>query len=120
MPKKEMEFFDVDKIPWRSVKDVPGAWEKILSIDEETGSYTRILKFEPGVETYETLQHDFWEEVYILRGGLIDKGKGGQVFTEGMYACRPPGMKHGPYLVPIGCITLEMRYYKSKQRMSKV
>jgi hypothetical protein len=29
-----------------------------------------------------------------------------------MYACRPPGMIHGPYRVPKGCVTLEMRYYK--------
>jgi len=29
-----------------------------------------------------------------------------------MYACRPPGMVHGPYRVPTGCLTLEMRYFK--------
>jgi hypothetical protein len=27
-----------------------------------------------------------------------------------MYACRPPGMVHGPYRVPRGCTTLELRY----------
>jgi hypothetical protein len=27
-----------------------------------------------------------------------------------MYACRPPGMRHGPYRVPRGCTTLEIRY----------
>ncbi|MED5569770.1 MAG: cupin, partial [Chloroflexota bacterium] len=30
----------------------------------------------------------------------------------GMYACRPPGMPHGPYLSPIGCTTFEVRYYR--------
>jgi hypothetical protein len=27
-----------------------------------------------------------------------------------MYACRPPGMKHGPYRTDEGCVTLEVRY----------
>jgi len=27
-----------------------------------------------------------------------------------MYACRPPGMKHGPYRTEEGCMTLEVRY----------
>jgi hypothetical protein len=27
-----------------------------------------------------------------------------------MYACRPPGMLHGPYRVPKSCMTLEIRY----------
>jgi len=29
-----------------------------------------------------------------------------------MYACRPPGMPHGPWRAPEGCITFEIRYYK--------
>jgi hypothetical protein len=29
-----------------------------------------------------------------------------------MYACRPPGMVHGPYRVPRGCMMLEMRYHR--------
>lgn len=114
MPKKEMEFFDVDKIEWKPIKNAPGTWERILSADRESGSYTRMLKFDPGTETYETLTHDFWEEVYIIKGGLIDKGKGNQIYREGMYACRPPGMPHGPYAAPIGCVTIEMRYFQAK------
>lgn len=111
MTKEEREFFDVSAIEWQPVRGGPeGIYEKILSRDPDTGSYTRILRFDPGVETTETLSHDFWEEVYILEGGLIDVGKG-KTFTVGMYACRPPGMQHGPYRVPIGCVTLEMRYY---------
>jgi hypothetical protein len=31
-----------------------------------------------------------------------------------MYACRPPGMVHGPYRVPGGCTTLEIRYGKTR------
>jgi hypothetical protein len=35
-----------------------------------------------------------------------------KTFCTGFYACRPPGMKHGPYEIPRGCVTFEIRYYK--------
>ena len=77
MAKAELEFFDHDRnISWRQVEDAPqGIIEKILSLDPVTGSYTRLLKFPPGMRTVETLVHDFWEEVYILRGSLSDIAK---------------------------------------------
>lgn len=118
MPKLEREFFLPDHIPWHLVTASPtagvggaGVQEKILSMDEDSGDVTRLVKFDAGVETTDTIIHDFWEEVWILEGELIDLGKK-QTFTAGMYACRPPGMVHGPYRVPKGCTTLEFRYYK--------
>ena len=51
----------------------------------------------------------------FLEGELIDLGKR-QTFTAGMYACRPPGMVHGPYRVSRGCVTLELRYGKIPAR----
>ncbi len=118
MPKPELEFFAPDHLPWRPVAESrtggaggQGVYEKILSRDEATNDVTRLLRFEPGVETTETIVHDFWEEVWILEGELIDLRKQ-KTFTAGMYACRPPGMIHGPYRVPRGCVTLEMRYHR--------
>ncbi|MGO8718124.1 MAG: cupin domain-containing protein [Acidobacteriaceae bacterium] len=115
MAKAELEFFDHDRnINWRQVEGGPqGIIEKILSLDPVTGSYTRLLKFPPGTRTSETLVHDFWEEVYILKGSLSDIAKK-ETYIEGMYACRPPGMKHGPYNIPDGCTTLEIRTYLPK------
>lgn len=113
MPKKEAEFFDVNVIEEEEISGVPGQSERILSRDPETGSYTRILQFDPGCKTAETLHHDFWEEVYIIKGSLEDLGKN-LVFRAGMYACRPPGMTHGPYFSKDGCTTIEMRYYVRK------
>jgi hypothetical protein len=116
MPKPELEFFAPDHIPWQPVAGSmtggaggPGVEQKILALDPETGDVTRLLRFAAGVETRDTIVHDFWEEVWILAGELIDLGKG-QTFRAGMYACRPPGMVHGPYRVPQGCTTLELRY----------
>ena len=116
MPKPELEFFTPDGIPWEPVTGSrgggaggPGVTQRILSHDPESGDVTRLLRFEAGVETTEPIVHDFWEEVWILEGELVDLGKR-QTFTAGMYACRPPGMIHGPYRVPTGCVTLELRY----------
>ena len=113
MAKPEMEIQNIDHIPWQPVTGAgvsgPGVYQKILSVDAETGNFTRLLKFEPGVETTETLSHDVWEEIWVIKGSLIDKKKN-LVLTEGMYGCRPPGMEHGPYSAPTGCITFEIRY----------
>jgi ChrR-like protein with cupin domain len=109
--KAEMEFFDPTRqIDWRPVEGYPdGIFERVLSEDPASGDYTRLLYFQPGVETHDRLIHDFWEEVFIAEGYLIDKTLG-QTFTAGMYACRPPGMEHGPYSTPEGCVTFEVRY----------
>ena len=110
MSKPELEFLNVDNFEWVPIDNALGTYERILSSDKNLGNYTRMLKFDVGAETHETLTHEFWEEVYIIKGGLYDKGKK-QLFTEGMYACRPPGMVHGPYKSSEGCITVEIRYY---------
>jgi hypothetical protein len=110
MPKAELEFTSVESFPWQPVHGYPiGAFERILSVDESTGFTTRLVRFDPGVETSGILTHDFWEEVYILDGSFM---QGTHVFSKGMYACRPPGMPHGPYRTPDGCLTFEVRYYK--------
>jgi len=122
VPKPEHEFFDPSPLPWRPVAGSasggaggPGVSEKILAEDPGTGDVTRLLRFAAGVETTETITHDFWEEVWILEGSLIDLGKR-QTFTAGMYACRPPGMIHGPYRVPEGgCVTFEIRYGRPRR-----
>ena len=117
MPKPEREFFRPDELPWTPVagSSTAGAGgtgidEKVLASDPETGDVTRLLRFAPGVETRETIAHDFWEEVWILDGSLEDLGKRA-TFTAGMYACRPPGMVHGPYRTRTGALTFEIRYF---------
>src|SRR3989337_1273054 len=111
MPKPEIEFFKPDNIPWEPVAGSAtggaggaGVRQKILSRSED-GDLTRLLQFDAGVETTETITHDFWEEVWILEGELVDLGKT-QTFTAGRYACRPPGVLHGPYRGPTSCRTL--------------
>src|SRR5262249_21133798 len=116
MAKPELEFFDPVSIAWRDVAGSvaagaggPGVREKILSQDPVSGDVTRLLRFEAGVETRDTIGHVVGEEVWIVAGEVIDLGKT-QTFSAGMYACRPPGMPHGPYRVPRGCTMFELRY----------
>jgi hypothetical protein len=112
MPKPELEFFDVERLPREQIGNVTGLSERILSRDPVTGNYTRCLYLEPGCDTSAmgVQRHDFWEEVWIISGAFTDLSLG-QTFTAGMYACRPPGMPHGPWRTSEGCTTFEIRYY---------
>lgn len=89
--------------------DVAGLRERILASDGTV--VTRVLNFEAGVDTTPNgvQVHDFWEEVYILEGSITDL-RLGETFHAGMYACRPPGMEHGPWRSEAGCQTFEVRY----------
>lgn len=110
--KQELEFFDVSTIPWERIEGSPGLSERILAGEKGTPNHTRMLRFEPGTVTGETLTHDYWEEVWILEGSLRDL-RLNETFGAGMYACRPPGMPHGPWETRDGCLTFEVRYERS-------
>ena len=64
--------------------------------------------------------HDHWEEVYLISGDLIvgndDKGKGGEPFDAPTYACRPPGVHHGPFKSDRGCVLYEIHYYDESKK----
>lgn len=113
MPKPEREFFRVDDVSWTPAfpGQVTGLYERILARDADTGVATRMLRFDPGTDTSLAgpQAHPFWEEVYILEGALHDLTLN-ETFSEGTYACRPPGMRHGPWIAPRGCLTFEVRY----------
>jgi len=112
MAKPELEFFDARSLPWTPVVPaVAGLTEQILARDAAGGVATRLLRWEPGSDTSSAgvQVHSFWEEVYILDGSIRDLELD-RTFIKGMYACRPPGMRHGPWVSPEGCLTFEVRY----------
>ena len=115
MAKPELEFFSVTAVGWTPVPGSAcrGLVERVLVGDGRVE--TRILCFAPGTDTTPNgvQVHEFWEEVYILTGSITDL-RLGQTFTEGSYACRPPGMAHGPWRSPEGCTTFEVRYPDSR------
>jgi hypothetical protein len=103
----------VERLPWRPVPGTPGLFEKILFVHPESGSYTRLLRAEPGVVMADRLVHEFWEETYILDGGWYEQGV---FFAAGTYTCLPPGTEHGPYTTPTGFLCLEHRYHLGRGR----
>lgn len=112
MAKPEQEFFDVSTLGFtRCAGDAEGLTERILASDPGTGVVTRMLRLEPGCDTSPNgvQEHDFWEEVYIVEGSMTDL-RLNETFPAGSYACRPPGMPHGPWKSADGCLTFEVRY----------
>jgi hypothetical protein len=123
MRKEHREFYPVDMGDegWRPPPGYPpGIEEKILagSLDEtnKTGNRTRLLRFKPGAHTTTPFVHDYWEEVYLISGDLIVSDAGGREparrFSGNTYACRPPGVDHGPFRSEAGCVLLEFHYYQ--------
>ena len=111
VPKPEYEFHTPTG-EWRAASGkVTGIWQQVLSADPEMGAYTGLTRYEPGTDTSPNgpACHDYWEEIFILEGDLTDL-RLGQTFHQGMYACRPPGMVHGPWRSESGVVMLEIRY----------
>ncbi|MFQ5661209.1 MAG: cupin domain-containing protein [Gammaproteobacteria bacterium] len=116
---EEFHSLDMDS-GWQVPPGYPeGMEQKILSgeLDEEQkrGSRTRLLRFKPGVFSTVPFEHEYWEEVYLLSGDLIvgsdENGEGGESFQPNTYACRPPGVPHGPFKSENGCVLLEFHYF---------
>jgi hypothetical protein len=63
-------------------------------------------------------RHDYWEEVFLLEGGLTDLTLGA-TFPAGHYACRPPGMPHGPWITGPGVTMLVFTYPAATSPASK-
>ena len=97
---------------WVSVKGLEGmAEEIILSIDEESGEYTKLTRFFPGADTtpFGGKTHLYPEEVFIVSGRLYDQAF--EMWLEaGHYASRPPNELHGPFKTDIGCVVLEISF----------
>ena len=119
--KPHIEFMRLDMDEgWETPAGYPeGIKQKVLTsdLDEDgkTGSRTRFLRFNPGSFSTEPFIHDHWEEVFLFEGDLIvgndENGEGGEQFFAPTYACRPPGVFHGPFKSEKGCIMHETHYY---------
>ncbi|ORY26062.1 cupin 2 domain-containing protein [Naematelia encephala] len=102
--KPELEFFQTINLPLQLTARPDGLEsEIILAHDTKTGNVTKISYYAPGYHQTEAYQkHDYWynslprEEVYILAGRIQDRTLDRWI-EAGEYACRPPGMIHGPY-----------------------
>jgi hypothetical protein len=120
-PKLHDEFKAIEMTTgWETPTGYPeGIQQKILagSLDEtaKTGNRSRLLRFAPGVYTTKPFVHDYWEEVLLISGDLTvgnnERGEGGEAFTPLTFACRPPGVFHGPFKSKAGCLLFEIHYF---------
>ncbi|MEW6518248.1 MAG: cupin domain-containing protein [Thermodesulfobacteriota bacterium] len=97
---------------WQPVRGLEGMAEELtLSIDEQTGEYTRLTRFHPGADTtpFGGRSHEYPEEVFIVSGRLYDAAFARWLET-GYYASRPPGEVHGPFRTEQGCVVLEVSF----------
>jgi quercetin dioxygenase-like cupin family protein len=101
-----------NKLHWKPVAGMHDVAEEItLAVDEESGDYTRLTRFEPGADTSSIgpKSHDYPEEIMIIQGRLYDEAF--DTWLEvGDYASRPPGEVHGPFKTDAGCVVLEMSF----------
>ena len=106
--KQHTEFAAVDMNlgGWHSPPGYPEDIEQRSlagSLDEtnRTGNRTRLLRFRPGASTAAPVVHDYWEEVFVISGDLIvldaNNPANVQSFRQNTYACRPRGIRHGPF-----------------------
>jgi hypothetical protein len=118
-PHLEFENLDLNE-GWEVPPGYPeGMEQKVLTtdLDEDgkTGSRTRFLRIKPGVYSTAPFIHEHWEEVFLFEGDMIvgndENGEGGEKFHAPTYACRPPGVYHGPFKSDGGCIMYENHYF---------
>lgn len=123
--KRHREFFaiapDAASTEWTPVASGGGRIQELLLADNldpasRTGSRTRLARWSAGALIGQPVIHDFHEEVFIVEGELVvgcdAQGEGGERFGPYTFACRPPGVWHGPFASPQGCVMLEFQYYE--------
>lgn len=124
--KQHREFFairpDSKDTRWSPVYADAGSIEELVLADnfdttQKTGSRTRLARWSPGSLIAKPVIHDFHEEVFIVEGdflvGCDADAKGGESFGPYTFACRPPGVWHGPFASTAGCVLFEIQYYQS-------
>ena len=75
MPKTTITYWNPlthdNSIQWKPIDGLQGMAEELtLSIDVETGEYTRLTRFHPGADTtrFGGKSHPYPEEVFIVSG----------------------------------------------------
>lgn len=97
---------------WTQIPGLDGAAEELtLSLDPQTGEYTRLTPFHPGADTsaFGAKSHPYPEEIFVVSGRLYDRAFD-LWLTPGHYASRPPGEVHGPFRTDEGCVVLEVSF----------
>jgi hypothetical protein len=95
MPKSTIEYWNpldrANKTLWKPIAGLEEMVEELtLSIDVETGEYTRLTRFYPGADTtsFGAKSHAYPEEILIVSGHLYDSPNGDASRTSLRYVAR--------------------------------
>ena len=107
--KKEAVY--ADEMKWEKVQDL--VYEKILWMDEKSGTYARLIRVDAGFRGERALSHEFDEVVYILQG-QVRNIQNGKTWHQGMFCQFPAGVEHGPLATEEGAVAIEVRYFSGR------
>ena len=93
-------YVDSNSLEWEEIR--PGARQKVLFHNPETGQKTLLGQFDPGYQSQPAPPHEWGEYVYILEGTFVDHN---QASPAGTYIHNRPGSVHQPSS-PDGCTFL--------------
>jgi hypothetical protein len=87
------------------------AEELILSLDPDTGEYTKLTRFLPGCDTtaFGPKLHPYPEEIFVVSGRLHDAAFD-RWLEAGDYISRGPFEVHGPFRTSEGAVVLEVSF----------
>ena len=79
----------------------------------KTGQRTRILRIEPGFQSFGQHDHPYWEELIIIKGSLYEgrQEDGEKKYVAPAFARREPGHMHGPARTDELCYIIEVNWY---------
>ena len=88
----------------------------------KTGQRTRILRIEPGFQSFGQHDHPYWEELLILKGSLYEGSTedGETKLNAPSFARREPGHMHGPARTDELTYILEINWYDEKYRSADI
>jgi hypothetical protein len=107
--KTQLEFMDPDLLPWEAAERGDGVFVKTLTRCENTGSYGRLVKFQPrGLVANGSDESAGRSEVWIVSGELEER-VGGRVHPSGTYGNLDLDLLDGSWTSSRGCLVFEVR-----------
>jgi len=105
--KQQLEFMDPDLLPWEVAAAADGVFVKTLTRCQDTGSYGRLVKFQPGSSVANgSGGEEGRSELWIVSGELENQG---HVHPSATYGNLDLDLLDGSWTSPRGCLVFEVR-----------
>jgi len=105
--KSQLEFFDPSLIAWATAG--AGVFVKTLTSCAPTGSYSRLVKYQPEAQApTESQGEPGRSEVWVVAGNLVERASG-RLHPAGTYGSLDLDLLDGSWTSHGGCVVLEVR-----------